>query len=97
MPTYIILTNHTEKGIEHIKQGPERLDSVKGLFKKMGAELKGFYLVQGRYDIISVAEAPNDETVAKLALAIGSQSNFRTETMRAFSENEYHKIISALP
>nr|NIV10800.1 GYD domain-containing protein [Fodinibius sp.] len=60
MPTYIILTNYTEKGIEHIKDSPSRLDAVKGLFKKMGAELKDFYLVQGRYDILVIAEAPND-------------------------------------
>lgn len=96
MPTYIILTNYSQKGIERIKESPARLDSVKGLFKKMGAELKDFYLVQGRYDIIVIAEAPDDETVAKISLAIGAQGNVRTETLRAYTEDEYRKIISAL-
>ena len=96
MPTYILLTNYTQKGIEQIRESPSRLDSVKGLFKKMGAEMKAFYLVQGRYDIVVIAEAPNDETAAKLSLAVGGQGYVRTETLRAYTEDEYRKIISAL-
>ena len=63
----------------------------------MGAELKQWYLVMGQYDAVVVAEAPNDETIAKLALVIGSLGNVRTETLRAFNEDEYRNIISALP
>jgi len=63
----------------------------------MGAELKEFYLVMGRYDIILVTEAPNDETVAKIALALGSLGNVRTESFRAFKEDEYREIVSSLP
>jgi len=51
----------------------------------------------GRYDMVVVAEAPDDETVAKLAIAIGSAGAIRTETLRAFTEDEYRKIIAALP
>ncbi len=51
----------------------------------------------GRYDAVVIAEGPDDETAAKLALAIGSQGNVRTETLRAFTEKEYLKIIAALP
>ena len=63
----------------------------------MGAELKEFYLVQGRYDMVIISEAPDDETVAKVSLAIGSGGAVRTETLRAYKENEYLKIIAALP
>ncbi len=63
----------------------------------MGAELKAFYLTMGRYDIILVAEAPNEETIAKLALKIGSNGNVRTETLFAFPESQYREIIAALP
>ena len=51
----------------------------------------------GRYDAVVVSEAPDDETVAKLALSIGSQGNTRTETLRAFTEDEYRKMVAALP
>lgn len=97
MPTYITLIRWTEKGIENVKDSPNRLDAAKKAFQAAGAELKEFFLVQGRYDIVIVSEAPDDETVAKLALAIGSKGAIRTETLRAFPEDEYRKIIAALP
>jgi uncharacterized protein with GYD domain len=59
--------------------------------------LKQFYLVIGQYDIVSVVEAPDDETMAKIALSLGSQGNIRTETLRAFTEDEYREMISGLP
>ena len=97
MSTYIILINWTQKGIENVKESPGRLDLAKKAFQAAGAELKEFYLVTGRYDMVIVAEAPNAETVATLALAIGSQGAVRTETLRAFTEDEYRNIIAALP
>ena len=97
MPTYITLIHWTEKGLENVKDSPNRLDAAKKAFQAAGAELKEFYLVQGPYDIVIVSEAPDDETVAKLALAIGSKGAIRTETLRAFPEDEYRKIIAALP
>lgn len=97
MPTYISLLRFTQQGIEKIKESPARLDAAKLAFKSMGAELKEFYLVTGAYDIVLVSEAPNDEVMAKLALSIGAKGSVRTETLRAFKEDEYRKIISALP
>ena len=97
MATYITLIRWTQKGIENIKEGPSRLDAAKEAFQAMGAELKEFYLVQGQYDAIVIGEVPDDETTAKLTLAIGSRGTIRTETLRAFTEDEYRKIIDALP
>ena len=97
MATYISLLRYTQQGIEKIKEGPSRIDSAKQAFQAMGADLKEFYLVTGQYDAIVISEAPDDETVAKLALSIGAAGAVRTETLRAFPENEYRNIISALP
>ena len=97
MATYIILTNWTQKGIESIKESPARLDAARKAFQAAGGELKAFYLVMGRYDMVVVGEAPDDEAAAKLALAISSGGAVRTETLRAFTEDEYRKIIAALP
>jgi uncharacterized protein with GYD domain len=95
--TYVILISYTQDGIANIKESPVRLDAAKAAFKAMGAELKEFYLTMGRHDIVVIAESPDDETTAKLALAIGSQGAIRTETLRAFTEDEYRKIIAELP
>jgi uncharacterized protein with GYD domain len=82
MPTYIVLTNFTQQGIANIKESPGRLDAAKAAVKAMGEN--------------SNIEAPDDESIAKLALAIGSQGSIRTETLRAFTEDEYRQIIAGL-
>ena len=97
MPTYIQLLSFTQQGIEKIKESPARLDAAKQAYKAMGCEMKGFYLVMGQYDAVVITEAPNDETLSKLALALDSKGNVRTESLRAYTEDEYRKLISSLP
>ena len=63
----------------------------------MGATVEGFYLTMGRFDIIYILDAPNPETVAKLVLTVTSGGAVSTETLPAFPEEEYRKIISELP
>lgn len=96
MPTYISLIQYTQKGIESIKDSPKRLDAARKAYEEAGAKLKDFYLVLGEYDIVTVVEAPNDETAARVNIQIASKGNVRTKTLRAFSEAEYRKIISSL-
>src|SRR6266446_3256097 len=68
MPIYITLIRFTQKGMEAIKEGPARLDAAKQAFQALGAKIKDFYLVTGKYDAVVVAEAPDDETIVKLSL-----------------------------
>ena len=97
MPTYVSLIHFTQKGVESIKEGPARVERAKQAFRAAGGELKAFYLVMGRYDAVAISEMPNDEAVARVALANASMGNVRTETSRAFTEDEYRKIIASLP
>jgi uncharacterized protein with GYD domain len=97
MPTYIVLIRFTDRGMASIKEGPSRLDEARKTFRSVGAELKGFYLTTGRYDAVSIVEAPDDATQAKLALALGGAGNSRSETLRAFTEEEFRQIVADLP
>ena len=97
MPTYVSLIRFTQKGAESIKEGPARVDRAKQAFRAAGGELTAFYLVMGQYDAVAISEMPNDEAVARVALANASMGNVRTETSRAFTEDEYRKIIASLP
>jgi len=97
MATYISLMKFTQQGIATIKDAPTRLDSRKETLKALGSELKAIYLTMGRYDFVAIVEAPNDEAAAKAALASGSAGNVTTETLRAFTEDEYRAIVAALP
>ncbi len=97
MPTYITLIRYTQQGIENIKEGPARLDRAKAAIKAAGGELKAFYLTLGQYDAVAIGEAPSDDAYATTLLAIASQGAVRTETLRAFTEDEFRKIVAALP
>jgi uncharacterized protein with GYD domain len=97
MATYITLAKWTQKGIESVKDSPARLEAFKKAVQATGGTLKAFYLVTGQYDMVLVLEAPSDEAVAKVALATASKGSVTTETLRAFTEDEYRKIIAGLP
>ena len=55
------------------------------------------YLTLGRYDIVIISEAPSDDVIARLTLATGSLGNVTTETLRAFTEDEFRKLVASLP
>ena len=97
MPKYISLVKYTPKGVENVKDSPNRLDAVKELCKSMDARVESFYLTMGRYDMVLIMDAPDSATVAKLILKIASQGSVSTETLPAFSEEEYREIITDLP
>ena len=97
MATYISLLRYTQQGIMDAKNGPARLDAAKEGFRRAGAEIKAFYLMMGPYDALAIIEVPDDVTGARMALAIAAQGNVRLETLRAFSEAEYRKIVASLP
>jgi uncharacterized protein with GYD domain len=97
MPTYVTLLRYTQKGIESIKQGPGRLDEAKKAVAATGGTVRGFYLTTGQYDAIAITEFPDAKTMAKAALAGGAQGFVRSETLLAFTEEEYRQIIAALP
>ena len=97
MAKFISLIKYTAKGIENVKESANRYDAFKQLCESMGAKVEGLYLTMGRYDIVVILDAPNPETVAKIILTTGSGGAVSTETLQAFSEEEYRKIISELP
>jgi len=87
----------TQQGAQTIKELPSRVEKNMESLKKFGIEIRSWHVTMGQYDVVIVFDAPNDEAVAKAALAIGQQGNARTQTMRAFSLDEFKKIVSALP
>lgn len=96
MPTYIALLKWTEQGIGNVKDSPARLDAGRKAFKKIGVKIKDTYLTMGRYDLVCMIDAPDDETFATAMLSLGSQGNVQTETLKAFSEDQYRKICVAV-
>ena len=96
MATYISLINWTDQGIRNIKDSPKRLDAAKQAMKKLGGDVKAFYMTQGAFDAILVLDVPNEKVLAKFLLKTGSAGNVRTTTLKAYPEAEYRKIIGEL-
>jgi uncharacterized protein with GYD domain len=91
MATFVILGKFTEKSFEAMKD-PAVGDEIKKFIKDMGAEVKAWYMLMGQYDDISILEAPDAATVAKIAITLSAKYGCRTETLRAFGEEEAKKL-----
>jgi uncharacterized protein with GYD domain len=96
MVTYLMLLNWTDQGIKNVKDSPKRLDGVKKLAKDMGGEVKSFYMTLGAHDLVLIVDMPNNDKLASFGLKLGSLGNVRSTTLRAYSEDDYRRIISGL-
>jgi uncharacterized protein with GYD domain len=96
MPSYVMLLRYTQQGMAKIKDSPTRLDAARKAAEAAGGKIHSWHLTMGRYDAVIVAEFPNDEACAKFALSTGAAGNVTTETLKAFTEPEYRKIIGSL-
>lgn len=96
MATYLSLVRWTHEGMAKVKDSPSRLDAARKAIEAGGGKMKQFYMLMGRYDMAIIIEAPDDAAVARINLSLGSNGSVRTETSRAFSEDEYRKIISEI-
>jgi len=94
MPTYVSLINWTEKGVAGFKDTVDRAEAANALAGRFGGALKEIYWTIGPYDIVAISEAPDDESATAFALALASQGNVRTTTLRAFSSDEMRGIIA---
>ena len=96
MATYLCLLRWTKEGVEKVKDSPSRLDAGRKAFAAAGCKINTVLLLMGQYDMAIVAEAPDDATIARLTLALASKGSVHTETVRAFTEDEYRKIIAGI-
>ena len=96
MPTYIVLANWTEQGINNVKDAGKRLTAAKKLMAANGGKVKSFHMTMGGYDVVTIVEAPDDEAMARVALIMGQQGNVRTTTLKAFTETEARKLFASL-
>lgn len=94
MPTYVSLINWTEKGATGFKDTVTRAEAASQLAGSFGGSISAIYWTMGPYDIVVVSEAPDDETAASFALALGSQGNVRMTTMRAFDADAMKGIVA---
>jgi uncharacterized protein with GYD domain len=83
MAKFVMLTTLTDEGRKTITGNPERIKEVNKEVERMGAKVLAQYAILGPYDFINVLEAPNNEAVSRVAIALGSRGTLQTMTMAA--------------
>ena len=96
MQTYIVLAKLTEKGIQNVKNAPNRIEQSAKDIKALGGNMVAFYSVIGEYDYVAIFEAPSDKDIMCFLLELGMAGSVRTTTLRAFDQKELSEIISKL-
>jgi len=83
MATYVLLSTLTDEGRKTIKGRPERIQEVNKEIEAMGAKVVDQYAVLGPYDFISVVEAVDNETVARISVELGARGTVQIMTLPA--------------
>jgi uncharacterized protein with GYD domain len=93
MPTYVMLTNLTSDGVKTLKSNPGRVQEVNREVESLGAKVLDQWATLGRYDFITIVDAPDSETMARVSVELGSRGTMTSETLVALSTDELVKNI----
>ena len=89
MPTFIMLTRLTPEGVQTIRNNPGRSKEVNHEIESLGAEVKAQWATLGAFDFVNVIEAPDDKTMARISLELGSRGTAQYQTMMAIPIDEF--------
>ena len=93
MPTYVVLYRFTDQGRKNIKDTVKRAEEVRRENESRGFKVLGHYWTQGRYDLVTVVEAPSEEAMMSGLFSIAQAGNVASETLRAFSDEEMQSSL----
>jgi uncharacterized protein with GYD domain len=93
MATFVMLTNLTSEGVQTLKNNPSRVQEVNKEVEQLGVKVKEQWAVLGQYDFITIVEAPDAQTMAKVSVELGSRGTMSTQTLSAIPVEE---LASAL-
>jgi len=89
MAKFVMLTTLTDEGRKTIKEKPERIKEVNKEVEAMGAKILTQYAILGPYDFVNILEAPTNETVSRVAIALGSRGTLQTMTLAAMDVDDF--------
>jgi uncharacterized protein with GYD domain len=89
MPYYILLSNLTDEGWRTIREKPERIKEVNKELEGFGVRVISQYAVLGPYDFANVVEAPDNKTIARVSIELGSRGTIKITSMAAIPIDEF--------
>ena len=88
MPTYVMLTNLTADGVKTLKSNPTRVSEVNKEVEHLGVKVLSQYATLGQYDFVTIVEAPDEKTMAKCSVELGSRGTMSSQTLAAIPADE---------
>ena len=95
MPTYVVLYKFTDQGLKNIKDTVKRAAEVRADLEKRGFKSIGIYWTQGRYDLVSIVDAPSEDAMLAGLFNIAGAGNVHSETLRAYTDAEMERALRA--
>ena len=89
MPTYIMLSTLSPEGVQTVKNNPQRIREVNKEIEQLGATVKSQWSTLGRFDFVNVVEAPDEATIARVSLELGSRGTGKYETLTAIPIDDF--------
>ncbi|MBS3737054.1 MAG: GYD domain-containing protein [Candidatus Bipolaricaulota bacterium] len=89
MSTYILLSEVTDEGASTIREHPERIKEVNEEIEKLGAEVKEQFAILGPYDFVNIVEAPDEETISRVSVELGSRGTVKIQTLTAIPIDDF--------
>ena len=96
MVTYVVLANFTDQGIRSAKDSPKRAEAFKKMAETFGVAVKELFWTQGRFDVVTILDAPDELSAMALSLSLSALGNVRTESLRAFSAADMMNIVDKM-
>ena len=96
MLTYVVLAKFTDQGIRNAKDSPKRAEAFKKMAETFGVTVRELFWTQGRYDVVTILDAPDESSAMTLSLSLGALGNVRTESMRAYSAADMAGIVGKM-
>jgi len=93
MPTYIMLSTLTPEGVQTVKNNPQRIKEVNREIEQIGARVVAQWAVLGQFDFINVVEAPDEKTMAKVSLELGSRGTASYQSLAAIPIDEFISAV----
>ncbi|MCE2462977.1 MAG: GYD domain-containing protein [Dehalococcoidia bacterium] len=97
MPSYVLLLNYTDEGMSNIKYLSQHVSALRQAVEAAGGHMPHISLTMGQYDLIAIIEAPSDQACVSISLGLSSLGNFRSTTLKAFTEDELINIVDNIP
>ncbi len=89
MPTFLMLSTLTPEGVQTVKNNPQRIREVNREIEQLGAKVKAQWATLGHFDFVNIVEAPDDATMARVSLELGSRGTARYETLAAIPIDDF--------